>query len=51
MARTGAEMMINQIHSPRRAPRQVNFPCDLIVRGSTELASLTGNGEARHIHG
>lgn len=41
MARAGAEMMINRIHSPRRAPQRVNFPCDLIVRGSTELAGLT----------
>lgn len=43
MARAGAEMMINRIQSPKRAPRQVTFPCDLIVRNSTELAGLTGS--------
>jgi LacI family transcriptional regulator len=42
MARAGAEMMLNRIHSPKRAPQRVNFPCDLIVRGSTERAGLTG---------
>lgn len=42
MARAGAEMMINRIHTPKSPPRQVNFPCDLIVRNSTELAGLTG---------
>lgn len=42
MARIGAGMLVSRIHSPRRAPRRVNFPCDLIVRGSTELAGLTG---------
>ncbi|KQR64175.1 hypothetical protein ASF98_11820 [Arthrobacter sp. Leaf337] len=43
MARAGAEMMINRVHTPKHAPRKVNFPCDLIVRGSTELAGLTGS--------
>ncbi|WP_157372026.1 substrate-binding domain-containing protein [Arthrobacter sp. Soil736] len=38
MARVGAKMMIDRIYSPGRAPRRVNFPCELIVRGSTELA-------------
>lgn len=38
MARVGARMLIDRIHSPGRAPRRVNFPCDLIIRGSTERA-------------
>ena len=32
MARVGANMLIERILSPGRAPRRVNFPCDLIVR-------------------
>jgi LacI family transcriptional regulator len=38
MARVGAKMLIDRIFSPASAPRRVNFPCDLIVRGSTERA-------------
>jgi LacI family transcriptional regulator len=41
MARVGAKMMIDRIYSPGHAPRRVNFPCELIVRGSTELAQPT----------
>lgn len=36
MARTGAKLLIDRIHSPDLAHRQATFPCDLIVRGSTE---------------
>jgi LacI family transcriptional regulator len=38
MARIGARLLVERIHSPGLVPRRVNFPCDLIVRGSTELA-------------
>lgn len=38
MARVGARLLIERIHSPKLAPRRVNFPCDLIARGSTERA-------------
>ena len=38
MARVGARMMLERIHAPGEPPRRVNFPCDLIVRGSTGLA-------------
>ena len=38
MARVGAKMLIDRLSSPESAPRRVNFPCDLIVRGSTERA-------------
>jgi LacI family transcriptional regulator len=43
MARVGAKMMMDRIYSPGREPRRVNFPCELIVRGSTELASPTAS--------
>jgi LacI family transcriptional regulator len=39
MARVGARLLVERIHSPGLVPRRVNFPCDLIVRGSTELAT------------
>lgn len=38
MARVGARLLIERINAPKLPPRQVNFPCDLIVRSSTELA-------------
>lgn len=38
MARVGASLLLERIHSPELPSRQVNFKCDLIVRGSTELA-------------
>jgi LacI family transcriptional regulator len=38
MARVGARMLLERIHAPGEPPRRVNFPCDLIVRGSTGLA-------------
>ena len=47
MARVGAEMLLNRIHSPGLALRRVDFPCDLIIRGSTELAPLTNNNGTR----
>lgn len=41
MARIGARMLLERLRTPDRPARRVNFPCDLIVRGSTELAGLT----------
>ncbi|MCY0906378.1 LacI family DNA-binding transcriptional regulator [Arthrobacter sp. H14-L1] len=38
MARSGAGLLLERIHTPGLAPRRVDFPCDLIVRGSTEHA-------------
>lgn len=38
MARIGAQLLVERIHSPGIASRRVNFHYDLIVRGSTELA-------------
>ena len=38
MARVGARLLVDRIHSPGAVPRRVNFPCQLIVRGSTERA-------------
>lgn len=38
MARAGARLLLERIHSPELPPRRVNFNCDLIVRGSTEQA-------------
>lgn len=35
MARVGAKMLIERIHAPGQPAPGVNFPCDLIVRGST----------------
>ncbi|MET4097172.1 substrate-binding domain-containing protein [Arthrobacter sp. UYCu712] len=32
MARIGARLLIERIHSPGLAPRRVDVPCDLIVR-------------------
>lgn len=43
MARVGARMLLDRIHTPKLALRRVNFPCDLIVRGSTQLATFTSN--------
>lgn len=42
MARVGAGMLLDHIRTPGHAPRRVNFPCDLIIRGSTERARLSG---------
>jgi LacI family transcriptional regulator len=39
MARVGARLLVERIHSPGLVPRRVNFPCDLIVRGSTERST------------
>ncbi|MET1153742.1 substrate-binding domain-containing protein [Arthrobacter sp.] len=36
MARAGARLLLERIHSPELPHRRVNFNCDLIVRGSTE---------------
>jgi LacI family transcriptional regulator len=41
MARVGAKMLLERIHAPGQPARRVDFPCDLIVRGSTR-----GNGSA-----
>ncbi|MHA7223940.1 LacI family DNA-binding transcriptional regulator [Arthrobacter sp. RHLT1-20] len=38
MARAGARLLMERIHSPELPPHRVNFNCDLIVRGSTEQA-------------
>lgn len=38
MARIGAQLLVERIHSPDIASRRVNFHCDLIVRGSTGQA-------------
>lgn len=38
MARAGARLLLERIHSPELPPHRVNFNCDLIVRGSTEQA-------------
>jgi LacI family transcriptional regulator len=38
MARAGARLLLERLHSPELPPRRVSFDCDLIVRGSTELA-------------
>jgi LacI family transcriptional regulator len=35
MARVGAKMLLERIHAPGSPARRVDFPCDLIVRGST----------------
>ncbi|UWX79238.1 LacI family DNA-binding transcriptional regulator [Arthrobacter jinronghuae] len=35
MARIGARLLVERINTPGLPSRQVNFPCDLIVRGST----------------
>jgi LacI family transcriptional regulator len=34
MARIGARMLVERIHTPGQPTRQVAFPCELIVRGS-----------------
>jgi LacI family transcriptional regulator len=38
MARAGARLLLERIHSPGLPARQVSFNCELIVRGSTEQA-------------
>ncbi|WP_442960680.1 hypothetical protein [Pseudarthrobacter sp. MM222] len=38
MARAGARLLLERIHSPELPPHRINFNCDLIVRGSTERA-------------
>lgn len=38
MARTGAKLLLARIESPDRPTEHVEFPCHLIVRGSTALA-------------
>jgi LacI family transcriptional regulator len=38
MARVGARMLLDRIHGPGQPARRVNFPCDLIVRGSARAA-------------
>ena len=38
IARVGAKMLLERIHTPGGPARRVNFPCDLIVRGSTRAA-------------
>lgn len=35
MARIGARMMVDRVHKSGQPTRQVSFPCELIVRGST----------------
>jgi|SRR5690349_2588766 DNA-binding LacI/PurR family transcriptional regulator len=46
MAWAGAKMLLERIHAPGEPPRRVNFPCDLIVRGSTGLAGAGKAGPA-----
>lgn len=38
MARVGAKMLIERIHTPGGPARRVDFPCDLIVRGNTRAS-------------
>lgn len=38
MARTGVKLLLERINSPDLPARRVNFPCELIVRGSSAFA-------------
>ena len=35
MARVGARILLSHLHSPGLPPQHVEFPCELIIRGST----------------
>ena len=39
MAREGARLLLSRIKSPGQPPQRREFPCELIIRGSTGPAA------------